>query len=336
MGALACSPDGALLAAATQKGVQLWDVAAGKRRGQLLEFSHDMAELAFSPDGKLLVAMSGEGVVQMWDPASGKLHDPPFKEEPTEAAFFELRISSDAKLVATRCTFGVLLWRTDTGQRLPLADELPPLAMSPEGKVLIARDEASNLSVQDALTGRLLTRLPGARFSLIPSEFSPDGKLVATPHEDQTVQLWDLATGKQHGPRLVNRQQVQRVVFAPDGKLLITVAPGGTLRLWDVASGQQLGAAWHFAGGDIPKQPVPDIPLQVAFSPDGRWLATLGGDMHLRLWPVPEAELSLREMELRTWLALGVRLDAQGGWQSIPGPEWRALRRELRALEGRR
>jgi WD40 repeat protein len=331
-GPIACSPDGVLLAAATEKGIQLWDIAAGQRHGSLLEFPHHADGLAFSLDGKWLAAMSGEGVVQMWDPVTGKLHDPPFKGGGAEAAFFDLQISADGKLVATRSTFGLFLWRADTGQEFP-----PPqkqiMAMNLEGKVLVAPADGSGLSLQDPLTGETLKRLPGAHFSPIPPEFSPDGKLVATPDADQTVQLWDMATGKQYGPRLVNRQQIQRVVFSPDGKVLVTVAPGGTLRLWDVGSGQQLGPAWqHLAGGILPLEILSEMPVQVAFSPDGRWLATQGGDMHLRLWPVPKAALPLREMELRTWLSLGVRLDAQGGWQSIPGPEWQALRRELGAL----
>jgi WD40 repeat protein len=174
-----------------------------------------------------------------------------------------------------------------------------------------------------------VARLPGARLSVIPAEFSPDGRLVALPPEDQTVQVWEVATGKPHGPRLVTGQQIQRVAFAPDGKLLATVAPNGNLRLWDITSGQQLGPAWNCSGGLAPEPDRLELPLQVAFSPDDRWLATVGGDLHLRLWQAPRATLPLREMELRTWLSLGVRLDAEGRWQSIPGAEWQALRREL-------
>jgi WD40 repeat protein len=337
---LACSPDGALMAAASEKGIQLWDIAAARPQlAKRLEFFADVAGLAFTPDGHCLAAMSGEGGVQMWHAATGKLHDPRFKDRRAEAAFFDMQISNDGKLVATRCTFGLFLWRTDKAEELPHPDQQITCAMRPDGKVLVnvlpGDGAGQGLALQDPFTRQTLVRLPEAPLSLIPAEFSPDGKLVAIPNEDHRVQLWDVTAGKRHGPGLVNRQQIQRVVFAPDGKLLVTVAPGGNLRLWDISAGQQLGPAWDFTAGLKLPQELREIPGDVAFSPDGRWLATLGGDQQLRLWPVPNAAVPLREMELRTWLSLGVRLDAQGAWQPIPGAEWQALRRELDALEAR-
>jgi WD40 repeat protein len=134
----------------------------------------------------------------------------------------------------------------------------------------------------------------------------------------------------------VNRQAIQRLVFAADSNTFVAVSPGGTLRLWDVASSQQLGPPWIFPGGRKGEKLGQEISsMQVAFSADGRWLATLGADRLLRLWPVPKANLSLREMELRTWTSLGAEMDTKGARQSLPGLQWQTLRQELRALEAR-
>jgi WD40 repeat protein/serine/threonine protein kinase len=335
-GSIACSPDGLLLAISGEKGIQFWDIAAGKPRGQPIECPHK-STLTFTPDGKWLIAMGGSGEVRMWDTVTGKVHDPPFRGGEKQAAFFDLQISADGKLVATRCTFGLFLWNADQGKELPFNEHRLSVAMSRAGNVLASGDrDGSGLTVLEPLTGRTVARLPEARYSMIPPEFSPDGRLVAVPNEDQTVVLWDLVTGKQYGPRLVNRQPIQRVLFSPDGRLLVTVSPVGTLRLWDVASGQQLGPHWEAADGRRPLEITADYPTQVEFTPDGRRLAALGADLRFRLWQMPSASVPFREMELRTWSSLGVRSDGQGGWQAIPGPDWQALRQELRTLEASR
>jgi WD40 repeat protein len=137
---IACSPDGSLLAVAGEKGIQLWDIAAGKPRGQPIKCPGTHL-LAITPDGKWVVAMGGEGQVQMWDLVTGKVHDPPFQAGAKEAAFFDLQISADSKLVATRCTFGPFLWNADTGQELPFNEHRLIGAMSREGKVLASADK---------------------------------------------------------------------------------------------------------------------------------------------------------------------------------------------------
>jgi serine/threonine protein kinase/WD40 repeat protein len=327
---VACSPDGVLLANASEKGIQLWDVAANRTQGGLLPFPHTVAKMAFTQDGKALIAMSGDGIVQMWDSATGKVHDPPFKSDPVQAAFFDLQVSANAKLVAARCTFGLFLWRSDKGEQLPPSKDQLVLAMSSDGKILAgAFNENEFLAVKDPVTGQTVARLPEARFFVIPPEFSPDGQLVALPSLAQTVDLWDVTAGKPLGAPLVTRQQIQRLLFAPDGKILVIVSPNGTLRLFDITSRQQLGPPW----GVVEGQTVVDVPMEIAFSANGRWLATLGADMILRVWPVPGAGIAFREMELRTWVSLGAETDAKGNWQPIPGEKWQALRRELRALE---
>jgi WD40 repeat protein/serine/threonine protein kinase len=335
-GSYACSPDGSTLAMFREKGIQLWDIAADKPRGRPIE-CRGSPLLAYTPDGRSLVALGNEGEVRVWDAAMGKPHDPPFIGGKRQASFFELQISNDGRLAAPRCTVGLLLFDLDRWQELRPGDHHLVCAMSRDGKVLVSDDEdLIRLSVVEPLTARTITRLPEARYSVIPAEFSPDGRLVALPNEDQTVVIWDVTTGKQHGPRLVNRQQIQRVLFSPDGRLLVTVSPVGTLRLWDVSSGQQLGPPWEAADGRRPLEITAEYPAAVAFTPDGRRLAALGADLRFRLWQMPSATVPLREMELRTWTSLGVRAGPQGGWQPIPGTEWQALRQELRELEASR
>jgi hypothetical protein len=98
--------------------------------------------------------------------------------------------------------------------------------------------------------------------------------------------VWDVATGKERWSWSVRPSDLCNFTFSPDGRLLATVgrAPGppqdpdipGELRLWDVRAGKEI-RRWE---GHL--QHV----WSVAFTPDGRTLATGGGDHNVRLWEV--------------------------------------------------
>ncbi len=112
-----------------------------------------------------------------------------------------------------------------------------------------------------------------------------------------TARLVDTATGRPIGPPMRHPWEAVRcVAFSPDGKVLATGANppqvGGAVWLWDGRTGTE----WRLAGGGTQgpgTAPAPQVvlpmtnyPSTLAFSPDGKLLAT--GDYHqaVRLWDV--------------------------------------------------
>lgn len=65
---LACSPDGATLAAASSdNSVTLWEIATGQLRGRFVGHRDFVSGLAFSTDGRLLASASHDRTALVWD-----------------------------------------------------------------------------------------------------------------------------------------------------------------------------------------------------------------------------------------------------------------------------
>ena len=93
--------------------------------------------------------------------------------------------------------------------------------------------------------------------------FSPDGQRIASGHLDQTITIWEAATGKPIRVLHGHAANVRDVAFSPDGWRLASRSQHDGAKIWDVMTGRQIHTLRTHGGG-----------WNVAFSPDGRWLAT--------------------------------------------------------------
>jgi WD40 repeat protein len=177
--------------------------------------------------------------------------------------------SPDGRLLATAADTTVRLWDPGTGDpvgpSMTCHDDVSSLMFSPDGRWLAAAT-GTTVRLWDPATGQPVGR-PLTGHSVA---FSPDGRVLAVA-SDTEVQLWDPATGWPVGDALTGHKN--SVAFSPDGRAL-AVVDGTEVQLWDPATGRQQGRP--LTGHSSVES--------LAFSPNGRWLATAHMDDTVRLW----------------------------------------------------
>jgi WD40 repeat protein len=185
-------------------------------------------------------------------------------------------------------------------RRVGPLEEMVPVAFSPDGRTL-ATAAKDMVRLWEAATAKEIATLRSQESLVFSVAFSPDGRTLATGSDDNTTRLWEVASGveiaalrgHEEGPEppLVPKLEgVTSIVFSPDGRMLATGADYNTTRLWEVASGREIAVLRGHEERD--KQPLLaklEHVTSVAFSPDGRTLATGSADNTARLWEVATA-----------------------------------------------
>lgn len=246
--AIALSPDGKRLATGGRSGrVELWDVRSGGRLSSLDAHAKGVTGIAFCPGGDRLASAGGDGTVKVW--AAGKVvwSSPGSKDGKDALVFRSVRFSPDGQYLAAL---------GGPPEHLPDQGEPgPPGAPGPGGP------------------------MPGGLGGgpMAPGTVPPGlGGSVRGPN---TVKVWRTDSGQPVFAWEGNERSFTGLVFSPDSRKLAasgrTEGPGG-------AAGPRTQVwVWEMPG-DRPVTVIEqaELPMSIAFRPDGRRLMGLVDERH--------------------------------------------------------
>ncbi len=314
---LVLSPNGQILASASQDTTtKLWHLD-GTLITTLVGHSSAVWGIAFSPDGKTLVTVSGDKTVKIWSIEGIELSTLKAHRSTVRAIAYSPDGSYFISAGADRI---IRMWQPTHSLKTTVnahSAAIFGVAISPDSSTIATAslDYTVKLWQRD---GTLLKTLQHEA-SMFSVAFSPDGEILATGSNDSIVRLW------QRGGRNWDKAELLKILpaegglafslsFSPDGKLIASGYGDGKVKLWttdgtlhNTLTGQQEMAqciafspdgqflassgnlnqikVWHRDGGLLATLAEHNaIVMGVAFSPDSQLLASCSGDSTIKLW----------------------------------------------------
>lgn len=309
------SPDGVHLIASTaddnnsgigDQAVRLIDRTNGKTTAWTMGHTHYVDQVAFGLDGRLLATGGADGTVRVWSTVDGKLVRRLSGHQGIVRCVDMQR--SGAMIASGGDDLLVRVWDSESGleayEPFEMEQVVAAVSFHPSGQMLaVATNESLQLlrmpSPEQSRDMKPKLRAIGPKHTLHAALkgdgerlvcFGPHGHLLACGHENGDVSLWRLEAGDVglKGIRSFKAHDgaIQSLRISADGSQLVSASMDDQV-VWNIRSPENGTEQVRVAYGGT---------RAAVLSPDGNFLATVGGDRILR-FSDPETGQHLGEIE---------------------------------------
>ncbi|KAG0276647.1 hypothetical protein BGZ95_007260 [Linnemannia exigua] len=289
---LAYSPDGKqIVSGATDGTIRFWDLATAQSIKERDCPCGTVWCLAYSPDGQRFASGHKGGEIQVWDSASRNpiLILRGHTKGVTGVAF----CSNSQRIASSSSDSTVRIWDASAGYLISTLaghrDAIWALSFSPNDTHIASGGEDGKVRLWEVSRSESNVELQGHTGAVFHVSYSRDGERILSTSSDKTVRQWNSHTGALGPVLLQHNKLIFRVAYSPDDRQIATVGIDNLIRLWD----RQTGIAGPVREGPVWEGPVREGPvweghyraaLGLAYSPCGRWLASISLDQTAHLW----------------------------------------------------
>lgn len=228
---------------------------------------------ALSPDAHHMVTVDNGGFVAFWDisrlwlTGERRLIQRVLAHRERGRA---IAYSPNGRLVASGGE-NIIIWDAQTQEKLfrfDSPDRIASLAFSPDGRSLISAHDNGAILIWDLEEKEAVAGFTGHCAPVRVVKFSPDGRRIASAGDDGSVIVWNAVNGKKEIVLSAHRTRVSGVAFSNDGQRLVSSDLQGYTIIWELASGKPMLTIEPRGRSES------SFGHCVAISPDDRWIAT--------------------------------------------------------------
>ena len=204
------SPDGKLIATGCNRTTNLYDTQSGIRIVQLSDESvgrtdNYIRSVAFSPNGKFIATGSEDKLIRIWEISSKKIYKILIGHK---SEIYSLSFTPDGShIVSGSGDRSARIWSVESGKMVkelviedvrmmesgqPYDAGVTSVAISVDGKLLVAGSLDHHVRIWDLQSGKLLDKIKGHKDSVYSVAFIPGGREMVTGSLDKTLKIWDL------------------------------------------------------------------------------------------------------------------------------------------------